>query len=34
MRNNGRNAAEIARIFRVHRATVGRIAAEAKMAVR
>lgn len=34
MLNDGRPAAEIARLFRVHRATVGRIGAEAKVAVR
>lgn len=34
MLNDGRNAAEIARIFRVHRATIGRIDAEAKLDVR
>lgn len=34
MLNEGRPAAEIARLFRVHRATVGRIGAEVKIAVR
>jgi len=34
MLNDGRPAAEIARLFRVHRATVGRIGSEAKVAVR
>ncbi|MER9221990.1 hypothetical protein NKI48_24215 [Mesorhizobium sp. M0644] len=34
MLNEGRPAAEIARLFRVYRATVGRIGAEAKIAVR
>lgn len=33
MLNDGRPAAEIARLLRVHRATVGRIGAEAKIAV-
>ncbi|WP_077068175.1 helix-turn-helix domain-containing protein [Ensifer aridi] len=34
MLNEGRPTAEIARLFRVHRATVGRIGVEVKIAVR
>ncbi|PJR08821.1 resolvase [Sinorhizobium meliloti] len=34
MLNEGRPAAEIARLFSIHRATVGRIGAEVKIAVR
>ncbi|KSV92380.1 hypothetical protein N181_07715 [Sinorhizobium fredii USDA 205] len=34
MLNEGRPAAEIARLFRFHGATVGRIGIEAKVAVR
>ncbi|WP_352904669.1 helix-turn-helix domain-containing protein [Mesorhizobium sp. M0700] len=34
MLNEGRPAAEIARLFRVHTATVGRIGAEVKITVR
>ena len=33
MLNEGRPTAEIARLFRVHRSTVGRISAEAKLSV-